>query len=147
MKSVGNDADSRDLGARLDRLTPDTAARWGKFTAPQMVCHLTDALKMASGELPIPERKMFLRYPGIKHLIIYVLPFPQGAPTAPQLLSRKAAEWHGEMRALKQELEAFVKRGPSGPFVPHPAFGKLTPRTWGVLVYKHMDHHLKQFGV
>jgi hypothetical protein len=147
MKSVWNDADYRELGGRLDRLTAETPARWGKFSAPQMVCHLTDALKMASGELAIPPRKMVLRYPIIKHLIIYALPFPKGAPTAPQLVSRIATEWHGEVQSLRRELEAFVKRGPSGPFVPHPAFGDLTPRTWGVLVYKHMDHHLKQFGV
>ena len=147
MKSVWNDADYRELSGRLDRLTAEAPAGWGKFTAPQMVCHLTDALKMASGELPIPPRKMFIRYPVIKHLIIYVFPFPKGAPTAPQLITRIATEWHGEMQALRRELEAFVTRGPSGPFVPHPAFGSLTPRTWGVLVYKHMDHHLKQFGV
>src|SRR5687767_12528882 len=128
MKSVWNESDYRDLASRLERLTPEAPARWGKFTAPQMVCHLTDAFKMASGELRIPPRKMFLRYPVIKHLIIYVFPFPKGAPTAPQLVSRIATEWEGEVRALRRELDAFVKRGPSGPFVPHPAFGTLTRR-------------------
>ena len=147
MKSVWNPADYRELHTRLDHLKPEALPRWGQFTAPQMVCHLADALKMASGTLPVRTRKMPIRYPPLKQLIIYWLPFPKSAPTAPELLSRRATEWHGEMQELKQELERFTQRGPSGPFVPHPAFGKLTPRAWGVLVYRHTDHHLKQFGV
>jgi Protein of unknown function (DUF1569) len=147
MKSVWNPADYRELCARLERLTPDATPRWGKFNAPQMVCHLVDALKMASGELPVKTRKMPIRYPPLKQLIIYWLPFPKAAPTAPELLARKPTEWHGEVQALRRELEAFTKRGPKGPFVEHPAFGTLSPRAWGVLAYRHTDHHLKQFGV
>lgn len=147
MKSVWNDSDYRELRERLDRLTPDTAARWGKFTAPQMVCHLADCLKMATGELPVPSKNLPIRFTPLKQLIIYVLPFPKGAPTAPQLISRKPAEWSGEVQLLRNEFDSFVKRGPSGKFVPHPAFGTLTPKSWGVLVYKHMHHHLTQFGV
>lgn len=147
MKTVWNEADYRALCARLERLKPDATARWGKFTAPQMVCHLVDALKMASGELGVKARKMPLRYTPIKQLVIYWLPFPKGAPTAPELLKRQATEWHGELNELRRAFAAFQKRGTAGPFVPHPAFGKLSPRAWGVLVYRHTDHHLKQFGV
>lgn len=146
MKTVWNDADYRALCARLEHLRPDATARWGKFTAPQMVCHLVDALKMASGELAVRPKNMPLRYTPIKQLVIYWLPFPKGAPTAPELLTRKATEWHGELNELRREFAAFQKRGPAGPLVPHPAFGKLSPRAWGVLVYRHTDHHLKQFG-
>ena len=147
MKSVWNETDYRELCSRIDRLQPDALARWGKFTAPQMVCHLADALRMAHGTLPVKSRNLPLRYPGIKQLVIYHLPFPKGAPTAPELLERQATEWHGEVEDLKREFAAFRKRGSAGPFVPHPAFGSLTPRAWGVLVYRHTDHHLKQFGV
>ena len=147
MKSVWNDAAYRELRGRLDRLVPTASAQWGKFTAPQMVCHLTDSLKMASGELPVPSKNLPIRFTPIKQLIIYWAPFPKGAPTAPKLLERKPAAWEGEVESLRRELDALVKRGPAGPFVPHPAFGKLTSKAWGVLVYRHMDHHLRQFGV
>ena len=146
MKSVWNDVDHRELQSRIDRLTPELSARWGKFTAPGMVCHLTDALKMATGELPVAPKKLPIRFTPLKQLIIYALPFPKGAPTAPELLSRRATDWTCEVETLKRDLEAFARRGPKGPLVPHPAFGKLTPRTWGVLVYRHIDHHLRQFG-
>ena len=147
MKSIWNETDYRELCARVERLTPQAAARWGKMNAPQMVCHCTDALKMMSGALPAAPRKMPIRFAPLKQLIIYWLPFPRSAPTAPELTARAPQEWHGEIDALRRELDAAVKRGTRGPFVAHPAFGRLTPRAWGVLGYRHMDHHLKQFGV
>jgi hypothetical protein len=67
------------------RLKPDTPARWGKFNAAQMVAHLNDAMRMASGELRIPPRNTPLRYWAVRKMVIYVLPFPKGAPTAPEL--------------------------------------------------------------
>jgi hypothetical protein len=147
MKSIWNDADYRRLRGRLEHLTPLTPPQWGRFDAPGMVAHLTDCLRMATGELPVPARKLPIRFTPLKQLIIYVLPFPKGAPTAPELIARRPADWHGELDDLRRELDGVVKRGPSGPLVSHPAFGELTATTWGVLVYKHMDHHLRQFGV
>lgn len=147
MKSIWNDADYRELCARMDRLAPDATPKWGRMNAPQMVCHCTDALRMVSGELRAAPKNVPIRFPPLKQLIIYWLPFPKGAPTAPELLARRPGEWQGEVQALRRELDGVVKRGRSGPFVPHPAFGKLTPTAWGALGYKHLDHHLRQFGI
>ena len=147
MKSIWNDADYRAIRARVGRLTPDAMPLWGRMNAPQMVCHLTDALLMAGGALPVASKKLPIRFTPLKQLIVYWLPFPKGVPTAPELISRRATEWHGELAALHRELDALVARGPAGPFPAHPAFGVLAPRAWGVLVFRHMDHHLRQFGV
>ena len=147
MRSIWNDADYRELRARVERLQPDASAKWGRMTAPQMVCHCTDALRMISGEVRTAPKQMPIRFTPLKQLIIYWLPFPKGVPTAPELLARQPQEWNGEVDALCRELDAVVKRGASGPFVPHPAFGTLSPRAWGVLGYRHIDHHLRQFGV
>ncbi len=146
MKTIWNDGDYRELRGRVSNLRPDAPAKWGKFTAPQMVCHLADALRMASGELPVASKNLPIRFTPIKQLIIYWLPFPKGAPTAPQLLSRKPAEWAAEVQDLQRELDAIVTRGSAGPWLPHPAFGDLSAKAWGVLIYRHTDHHLKQFG-
>ncbi len=147
MKTAWNDADYRELCTRLDRLQASASPKWGRMTAPQMLCHCTDALRMVSGALPTAPKNAPIRFPPLKQLIIYWLPWPKGVPTAPELLARAPSEWHGELVTLREELAALVKRGRSGPFVPHPAFGRLTPRAWGVLVYRHLDHHLRQFGV
>ena len=83
------DSDAReDICRRVERLTPDAAAQWGKFTAPKMLAHLNDAMRMASGELAVAPRNTPLRFWPLKQLVIYVLPFPKGAPTAPELLAR-----------------------------------------------------------
>ena len=143
------DATARDAFCqRVARLTPDTPARWGRFNAAQMVAHLNDAMRMTSGELPVAPKNMPLRYPPLKQLIIYVAPFPKSAPTAPELvITATPNEWAGDVRTLTTLMDRFAVRGQAGPWPDHPAFGRLSPRAWGVLVYRHMDHHLKQFGV
>lgn len=146
MKSIWQISSRQEIEHRLDNLTANSQARWGKFTAPQMVCHLIEALRMGLGDLKVPSRNTpFKRFP-LKQFIIYVAPFPKGAPTAPQLLAREPQEWNGEVTQLKELLRRFAG-GSFKSFPEHPAFGKLSRRAWGTLVYKHMDHHLRQFGV
>lgn len=147
MKTAWNAIDRRELQDRLLDLTPEHVARWGRMTAPQMVAHLRDALLMALGELPVASRRLPIRFPPLKQLIIYWLPFPKGAPTAPELLSRAPRDWPSEVAAVQSLLEQFATRGPAARWPEHPAFGRLSRRAWGVLVYRHMDHHLRQFGV
>jgi hypothetical protein len=117
------------------------------MNAPRMVAHLADALKMALGELQVAPKQTPLRFPGIKQLVIYVLPWPPGAPTAPELLARAPAAWNGEVVTLSALLERFAERTASGSWPSHPAFGSMSGRAWGVLVYRHCDHHFRQFGV
>ena len=142
------DARARDeLVARVNSLAPDATARWGKMTAPQMLAHLTGWMAMASGDLPIPPRNLILRFTPIKQLLIFWLPFPRGVPTAKELIGRMPAEWSVERAALCASIESFESFHPDGVWPPHPAFGDLTTRAWGVLAYRHTDHHLRQFGV
>lgn len=133
---------------RVARLKPDTPARWGKFNVAQMMAHLNDALRMTSGDLSIPPRKTPLRYWPVRKLVIYVLPFPKGAPTAPQLLARgDAADLAAEQADFRALVERVAAKPSTDPWPQHPAFGALTHADWGVLAYRHTDHHLRQFGV
>jgi Protein of unknown function (DUF1569) len=118
------------------------------MSAQQMVCHLGESLKMALGELLVAPKNLPIRYPPLKQLIIYLAPFPKNAPTAPELvITVTPNEWARDVRTLTALMDRFAARGQDGPWVDHPAFGRLSPRAWGVLVYRHMDHHLRQFGV
>ncbi len=146
MKSIWQKPSRDLLETRLDKLTPGTPAKWGKFTAPQMVCHLTETMRMALGEVPVKPKKTPLKRFPLKQLIIYVLPFPKGAPTVPELLAGTSKEWDGDVQRLKDLLGKYAG-GSYKAFPDHPAFGSLSRSAWGVLVYKHVDHHLKQFGV
>ena len=136
-----------DLLRRLNSLEPDAAPLWGKMTAPQMLAHLSGWMEMAKGTLPIQPRKLFLRYPGVKHLAIFWLPFPKGLPTAKELIIQNPLQWSVERAAVADGINSFEQFHPDGVWPLHPAFGTLTPRAWGVLGYRHTDHHLRQFGV
>jgi hypothetical protein len=136
-----------DLVRRLQGLTPDHTARWGKLSVAAMVAHLNDATQMALGELAVAAKAPpFLRYAPVRYLLILVVPMPKGAPTAPELLARSAeADLSREQAAF---AVLFDRLGAATTLAAtHPAFGTMTRRDWGVLCHKHTDHHLRQFGV
>ena len=113
-----------------------------------MLAHLNDATRMAIGELPVASKNMPLRFFPLKQLILYVLPFPKGAPTAPELLARcDAADFEQERAAFHQLTVRAAAKPPTDEWPAHPAFGPLSHKAWGKLAFKHTDHHLRQFGV
>lgn len=148
MKTLFDVASRQSLLERISRLTPDAKAAWGKMNAEQMLAHLVEAMKLGTGELVTKPRKMLIRYPPLKQLIIYVLPFPKGAPTAPELKRRDtdAGTLERNRAELARLMEDIAGRAGQKEWPEHPAFGKLSRRAWGVLGYKHIAHHLRQFG-
>jgi hypothetical protein len=112
-----------------------------------MLTHLRQSALMALGELPVAGKgkRAFQLFP-IRYLLLNVAPFPKGAPTAPELLVPDVAP----VDSIRSELLSLVERIGAGPregYGPvHPLFGRLSFREWGVATYKHMDHHLRQFG-
>lgn len=150
--------DSRDaLRRRLARLEPTTPARWGRFTAPRMLAHAIQSLRMMTGELAVPTEQVpwLVRHAPLRQLLIYVLPFPKGLPTSAALLTRPAAEpaslspaaWQAERQELGRVLDAIGARPPGTAWPAHPAFGPMSGRDWGALQYRHLDHHFRQFGL
>jgi len=83
----------------------------------------------------------------VKWIALYVLPFPRGAPTAPGLLGRVPDAWDADLSRLRERIAAAREPAPDEPLGEHPLFGRMSPRDWGVLLYKHCDHHFRQFGV
>ena len=98
------------------------------------------------GDLPVASKTLPIRYPPLKQLIIYVAPFPKGAPTAPELLVRAPRGVGHDVADVRRCSAARGRVRHTDGWPEHPAFGKLSKRAWGVLIYRHMDHHLKQFG-
>ena len=102
---------------------------------------------MASGDLKTAGRTGVLRYPPLKQLAIYWLPFPKGVQTSPELLGRKPSAWSTEQASVRQRVESFDTLYLKPPWPEHPVFGEMTPKAWAVFAYRHMDHHLRQFGI
>jgi hypothetical protein len=147
MHTVWNEDDRRRLIARMDEVSPPRAPLWGAMNAEQMVKHVTAQLELALGDLDIEARRSWLgRWP-MRSLLIFWLPWPKSAPTARELIQFSGAHWDETRARFKQAFDQVATRGPKGNFAPHPLFGKLNTRAWGVLMYRHMDHHLRQFGL
>ncbi len=148
MPSLTNDTDRARIATRVRALTANATPRWGRMTVAQMLAHCADALRNATGELPIAVRALpFAQTRLVKWLMIDVVPFPKGAPTAPELLRKDVVDIEPERAALLALLERFASAHAPVSWAPHPLFGALTPAEWGRLAHKHLDHHLRQFGV
>ena len=151
MPTAFHPARRQELVTRFTALRPDTPARWGRFTALKMASHVNDAVRMAIGELDAPAKAPgLLKTAFVRWLVIHVMPFPKGAPTAPALLERgntTPLQLDAERATFASLLDKVAAMQGGGAWPDHPAFGRMTERDWGVLVYRHIDHHFKQFGI
>jgi hypothetical protein len=136
-----------DVTARLTRLTPEAQPAWGRMTCPEMVVHITDVFRLYAGDLAAVPRLSPLRYAPLKHAVVYLLPMPRNVATAPEVIGRTPDDWVAEMDRLRAALTHFVSQRTRSAWPAHPIFGRLSCRAYGVLAYKHTDHHLRQFGV
>ena len=148
MKSLWQEKTRRELTARARRLTPEHRALWGKFTVDQMLAHLVDAFRMGMGEIEVRPRKIPVigAWP-FNVLFIRFVGMPKNAPTAREIITRAPLSIEGELRQLEEAMERFASQRERREWPRHPAFGKLSRKSWGVLGYVHTDHHLRQFGV
>ena len=147
MKSLWQREARQEILARFERLTPDSQPRWGKMNATGMAWHMARNYDMAFGEITVPSKMLPIRFFPLKQLIVYVLPFPKGAPTAPELVHRGQGEFVNALHDCVKSVERFGTEQPTRAWPDHPVFGKIGAKGWGVLGYKHADHHLRQFGV
>lgn len=146
MPSLRNEKDRQGLMARLQNITPDAKAQWGSFDAPRMMCHLSASMDAGLGTLEVPRAGPgILRHFPMKHLALYVIPMPKGAKAARELLTREPGEFEADRRAVLERMERAAAR-PKGMGPRHFLFGPLTSDQWNALNWKHIDHHLRQFG-
>jgi hypothetical protein len=148
MATMWDPATRQHFQDRVDRLTPSVTPRWGKMNPAGMLAHLNDSYRMATGELAVKDKWFPFRYPPLRQLVIYALPFPKSAPTAPELIARcGTAEFDQERTTFHAWMERLGHITSDSQLVPHPAFGNVSYKAYGVLMARHADHHLRQFGV
>ncbi|MBS1793067.1 MAG: DUF1569 domain-containing protein [Acidobacteria bacterium] len=139
--------------ARIGRLTPDAPALWGRMNVNQMICHCTDGLRGCLGELgDFRDESNFLTRSALKWLVLYVLPIPKEVPTAKRVdqvdgTGTRPTDFETDRRTLIEFVEKVADRPADFEWSPHFKFGALSRAEWGALCHKHIDHHLRQFGV
>jgi hypothetical protein len=150
MKDIFNE---KEVGLILDRigsLRPDTPRKWGKMSVAQMLAHCNVSYELIyDHKHPRPGAfKRFLLRAFIKNATTNETPYKPGSPTAPVFIVREDKNFEAEKSRLVQYIRKTMEMGPA--FFEGKeshSFGKLTLLEWNNMLYKHLDHHLKQFGV
>jgi Protein of unknown function (DUF1569) len=149
MKSLFERSAADEIVSRIEQLHPTTARQWGKMDAAQMLAHCSQAMEMALGKTQ-PKWSLLGRLigPRVRHHLSSDKPMPRNSPTSKELKISDARDFRRERERLIACVRQFHEGGDGGCTThPHPFFGPLTPGEWGKGMYKHLDHHLRQFGV
>ena len=148
VRTIDDPEDRGKLFDRLGRLDPTRPPRWGRMSAPRMLAHLCDQMRMPFNEAPSGPLPGPPRVPGVREAFLYVLPWPKGRVQGPpEAFLTEPGTWAEDLGTLRDLVDQFVSADPRGPWAVHPNWGPLSRRQWGVFCYRHFDHHLKQFGV
>jgi hypothetical protein len=134
MKSLFNKGDNQEIINRISTLTAASQAQWGKMNVGQMLTHCQEPLRVAYGDLKLKRGLIALLFGAYvkKKLTKDEQPFGKNLPTD---------------NAFIGVVQKFEQVGPSGiTKEKHPFFGSMTPNEWDIIQWKHLDHHLKQFG-
>lgn len=148
MKSLFHEPDTEEILLRIDALRPQSSRQWGTMEVAQMLAHCSAVLAIGAGSAA-PKRAFIGRIIGplVKSGYYNDQPWKQGLPTSPSAVISGSRDFDAEKQQLQYAVAAFHRNGPEASTRhPHPFLGKLTPEQWGKGMYKHLDHHLKQFG-
>jgi hypothetical protein len=150
MKNLFEAARVEEVKERMAQLRLDSEPLWGRMNAPQALAHCSAAVEWAVGDR-IPPRMYLGRIMGriVKPMVFgNDEPMRRNSPTAKDLVVQDERDLGTERERLRGLIDRFAAAGPNGCTThPHSFFGRLTPEEWATLLYKHLDHHLRQFGV
>jgi hypothetical protein len=134
---------------RIEQLTAETKPQWGSMTAAQMFSHCSEIQEVSNGkELKNTPFLVKLLKGMIRNMVVNQKPYPLNTKTHPQYRQVSDRDFEIEKNRLLSALEKFVNSQMDRSGQPtHPLFGEMTPEEKGWSMYKHLDHHLTQFGV
>lgn len=149
MKTLFDPTDRDAILHRLSILRADSGRQWGKMSASQMVTHCARALETGTGDHPMKQKLIGkILMPFFRSSILGEKPFKKNGPTDPAFVVADERDFSIERAKLVDLITRFVDRGPANAArQTHAFFGKLSGEEWGEVMYKHIDHHLQQFGV
>jgi len=150
MKNIFDPSVTEELARRIGALTPATRPLWGKMNAAQVLAHLCVSYEMVYEDRhpkPGPVLRFLLRA-FVKRAVVGEKTYPRSSRTAPAFVIADERDFEEERVRLLSFLERTRALGPEA-FEGRESlsFGPLTTAEWNNLFYKHLDHHLTQFGV
>ena len=139
-----------DIISRIEKLTPETQPKWGKMDVARMLAHSNVTYEYVFDERnDHPNFIMkFILKTFIKNKVVTETPYPQNGPTAPAFIIADARDFEKEKSRLIQYINNVVAKGASYfEGKESSSFSVLTAVEWNNMMYKHLNHHLTQFGV
>jgi hypothetical protein len=150
MKNLFETGRVEEVKGRIAQLKPDSERQWGTMNPGQALEHCSRGIETALGD-KTPPRVLVGRLLGwiVKPKVMgNDEPLRRNSPTMKELVVRDERDLGTERMRLYALIDRFAAAGPAGCTThPHAFFGRLTPEEWAILTYKHLDHHLRQFGV
>ncbi|QBZ99098.1 DUF1569 domain-containing protein [Flavobacterium sangjuense] len=149
MGSIYSKADNEIVISRINKLTPESKAQWGKMTVDQMLSHCQAPMDFAFGKTPM-RSNFIMRLFGkmLKGKVFSSTEFKKNSPTAPAFIRTGTYDFEETKNGLIERIGVFSDLGQKAlKTTKHPFFGELTYDEWSQLQTMHLDHHLKQFGV
>lgn len=148
MKSVFNAADNKELIDRIEKLHSDSLPVWGKMNVAQMLGHCQRAVEVGTGLLELRRSAVGFVFGRMALRQLMNKPIKQNLPTDKNFIIPSTVEFETEKEKLINMYSALAENGTRILKVKkHPFFGEMSEDQWDVLLWKHLDHHLQQFGV
>ena len=149
MKDLFETSAVEEVKGRVAQLRPDSERLWGTMNAAQVMAHCSVLLEVAVGLRRLP-RSLVGRVVGrfVKPTLLNEEPLRRNMPTDKNFVVGGERDFVVEQQRLRELINRFATGGPDGCGKnPHSFFGPMTPTEWARMMYKHLDHHLRQFGV
>jgi len=150
MKTLARRQDKDELVQRLHGVRPDSARRWGRMSVHQMVCHASDAYRMALGQKAVSPATSLAQQTIVKWVALYLpMRWPPGILTRPEIDQEGGGTTPLDFAADLAQLEALLELTAAQrdlAHITHPTFGRMSDTDWRRWGYLHLDHHLRQFG-
>ena len=143
-------ADKDEIINRIDELHPNSKPMWGKMSVAQMQAHCIKPIEVSLGTHK-PGHSLLGKLLGKRFknkMMQESWQFKKNMPTVKSFVVKEEPDFYESQKALKNAIEKIVLADKNETAAtPHPFFGKMSVDEWGILGYKHLDHHLRQFGV
>ena len=147
MKSIFNADALKEIIDRIEKLNENTLAHWGKMNVGQMAWHCQGPFNIMLEKNDYGMKPSWLAKVFFKKSLYNEKPWRKNLPTAKFLKTKDGKNFNEEKPKLVDLVNEVYSHREKKEWNPHPAFGYFTKQQWGQMQYKHLDHHLKQFGV
>jgi hypothetical protein len=149
MKTLFDPTIKAEILERIEKLNSSSSPKWGKMNVRQMLAHLDLSLRVNFDEIELKKGLLGLFFSGItRRMLLGEKQYPKYLPAHKNVIAKEVSDFSTEKLNVKSSIQKYVSNGPNGiSKKPHYILGKITHEESALLTYKHIDHHLRQFGV